>query len=264
MRRFNYFFISLLVSTACIGQNSIEDIFRSCKVDGSVSLYSLSEKNWHFTDSIDAAKPSLPASTFKIINTLIALQERIISSVNDTIQFNNREVDTSKYGFRPKTYRNVTVTEAFKESIVWAYMDLAKNISPSTYLKYLDKIEYGNSKFEIDRNDFWNFGEFEVTPIQQINFLIKLYKLELPFDKNYQVEVKNMLFEGSNNGYKIYGKTGWTRSDSMYIGWWVGFMENDKDTVFFVTRIKRPIAIDSKGFGDCRKEITLKVIAQTN
>ena len=83
----------------------------------------------------------------------------------------------------------------------------------------------------------------------------------MPFDKNYQIEVKNMLFEGLNNGYKIYGKTGWTRSDAMHIGWWVGFMAHDNNTVFFATRIRRPIDKESKGFGDCRKLITLKVIA---
>ena len=132
MRKFKCLFFSFLLSTVCFGQNNTEDIFRNCKVEGSVSLYNSSDENWYFTDSIDAAKPSLPASTFKIINTLIALQERVISSVSDTIYFNNREIDTSKYGFRPKTYRNVTVTEAFKESIVWAYIDLAKNIPPST------------------------------------------------------------------------------------------------------------------------------------
>ena len=233
------FVASLLYLVSYLGYTqSFNDLFEKCDVSGSVTLYDSKTNQWFFTDSIDSSKPSLPASTFKIVNTLVALQEGIISSTDDTIRFSNREVDTTRYGYRPGTYNDVKVSEAFKKSIVWVYRDFSQQINHSTYLKYLNEINYSNRRVESELIDFWNYGSFGVTPIEQIEMLKSLYNLELPFEKDVQIAVKEIMCNGLYDGYKVYGKTGWTRSEDSHIGWWVGFIDFDQGPIFFATRIR--------------------------
>jgi len=238
----------------------VKELFTRYNVNGSITLYDSKTAKWYFTDSTDSKLPSLPASTFKIINTLIAFQEGVISSVDDTFRFDNREIDTLKYGYRPSTYKDATISTAFKKSIVWVYRDIAQQIDDSMYLEYLNEINYGDNEINSESIDFWNYGDFGVTPVQQINMLIKLYDRELPFDKKFQSSVINIMYDGKFEGHKVFGKTGWTRYESEHIGWWVGFIDVGHGSIYFATRVRRPIASGSNGFSESRKMITLELI----
>jgi len=44
--------------------------FKECQVRGSISLYDYKTKKWLFSDTADAEKPTLPASTFKLLISL--------------------------------------------------------------------------------------------------------------------------------------------------------------------------------------------------
>lgn len=74
---------------------------------------------------IDSNQPTLPASTFKIINTLIALETGIASSEEHIIKWPG-STDTVKYGYRPDIYHDISIKDAFKLSVGWAYVEMAK------------------------------------------------------------------------------------------------------------------------------------------
>ena len=64
---------------------------------------------------------TLPASTFKIINTLIALETGVIADENEIVKWPGK-TDTVKYGYRPDIYHDMSLKEAFKRSAGWVYV----------------------------------------------------------------------------------------------------------------------------------------------
>lgn len=84
------------------------------------------------SDTTDIKQGCLPASTFKIINLLIALETKTIANENEIVKWIGK-VDTVKYGYRPEIYRDMTVKEAFEVSAGWVFIELAKKIGRENY-----------------------------------------------------------------------------------------------------------------------------------
>lgn len=235
--------------------------FDNCKVEGSIAIYDNKNKTWILSDTIGIKTENLPASTFKIINMLIALQTKTIKSENELIKWPGK-TDTVKYGYRPDIYHDMTVKEAFKVSAGWVFVELAKKIGKEKYKKYLSLSKYGNLNLSQKNDDFWNFGEFKISPINQVEFLRILYKNELPFSKKNQKIVKNVMFTEQTDTYIISSKTGWTRDNDTNTGWWVGYIECKDNVYFFATRILQDRKFNLPNFGNCRKEITKSIFKE--
>lgn len=235
--------------------------FDDCNVDGSITIYDYNNKEWILSDSVDTEQTTLPASTFKIINLLIALETKTIKDENEVVKWVG-SIDTVKYGYRPEIYHDMTVKEAFQVSAGWVFVELAKKIGKVDYAKYLKLCNYGNLNLSEKGDDFWNFGAFEISPKNQVKFLVKLYEEKLPFDKkNIQIVKKVMLAE-QNPQYTIRAKTGWTRDKGVNIGWWVGYVEKSNDVYFFATRLRKDRNNSPSNFGNCRKEITKAILKE--
>ncbi len=235
--------------------------FDSCGVLGSIAIYDNVKQKWILSDTVDVNVQTLPASTFKIVNLLIALETKTISSENDIVKWVGA-IDTVKYGYRPEIYHDMTVKEAFEVSAGWVFIELAKKIGKKNYKKYLELSDYGNVNLSQKDSDFWNFGDFGISPINQVQFLKKLYNEDLPFSKRNIQIVKKVMLSEENQNYKIHSKTGWTREKGFNIGWWVGYIEKENGTYFFATRLLQDRKNNKSNFGSCRKDITKVVFKE--
>ena len=244
----------LLFSLAASGQTD-------CHFKGSTTIYDGFQQKWTFTDSIDASIPSLPASTFKVINLLIALETGVIKNENEVVKWPGF-TDTTLYGYRPEIYRNMTVKEAFEVSAGWVFIELAKKIGRDKYRKYLKRCHYGNNQLSEKGDDFWNFGEFGISPVNQINFLIAVYHGKVPFSKRSIEILKKVMITETTPNHIIRSKTGWTRANGIDLGWWVGYVEYQHHPYFFATRISKDRKTINPAFGQCRKDITLGMLRQ--
>jgi len=237
--------------------------FDECNVEGAIAIYDHKNHTWILSDTVATRKETLPASTFKIINLLIALETKTIASENDIVKWPG-STDTLKYDYRPNIYHDITVKEAFEVSAGWAFIELAKKIGKDNYKKYLTLCHYGNINLSQTDPDFWNFGAFGISPINQVEFLKKLYEEKLPFSKRNIEIVKKVMITEQNDDYTIHSKTGWTRENDINTGWWVGYIENKKGTYFFATRLLQDRKLNASNFGNCRKEITKSVFRDLN
>jgi beta-lactamase class D len=254
----------LLSETDRISVNqNFKKYFDSCSVDGSVIIYDNQEKQWILSDTVGSKLETLPASTFKIINLLIALETKTIVDENEMVKWVGH-TDTLKYGYRPEIYKDMTVKEAFEVSAGWVYIELAKKIGRQNYKKYLSDCDYGNLDLSQEDPDFWNYGNFAISPINQVEFIRKLYEEKLPFSKRNIEILKRVMIAEQNENYTIYAKTGWTRDNKINTGWWVGYIENKKGVYFFATRLLQNRKFNRDDFGACRKEITKKVPRDLN
>ena len=153
-----------------LAQVDFQKPFRECQLAGSITLYDYGQQKWLFNDTNDSQKATLPASTFKIINSLIALETGVIHDETDVINWVGK-VDTVLYGYRPEIYHDMSIREAFEQSAGWVYIELARKIGRDRYRQYLSKCQYGNGNLSEKGVDFWNFGSFAISPKNQITFL---------------------------------------------------------------------------------------------
>ncbi len=233
----------------------------TCKLNGSITIYDYQRKAWLLSDSIDASVATQPASTFKVINLLIALETGVIHNENDIIKWPG-STDTVLYGYRPEIYKDMSVKEAFEVSAGWVFIELAKKIGRQRYARYLKQCEYGNLDLSYTADDFWNFGPMKISPMNQVNFLIRVYEGRLPFSKRNLAILKNVMITETTRDYILRSKTGWTRIEGNDIGWWVGYVERKKHVYFFATRLIKERATINPNFSNCRKEVTRNVLKQ--
>lgn len=259
--RTNLLFFVLLYSLSSSAQIDLVSPFKNCQIEGSTTIYDYKNKKWVFSNSKDARIETLPASTFKIINLLIALETGVIKDENEVVNWVGK-TDTTLYGYRPDIYKDMTVKEAFEVSAGWVFIELAKKIGKERYAYYLKLCQYGNQNLSHNDADFWNFGAFAISPVNQVEFLIKVHEEKLPFSKQNMAILKNVMITEKTDNYSIRSKTGWTRVLGNDIGWWVGYVERKDNVYFFATRIIKKRSTVNKNFGQCRKDITKNILRQ--
>ena len=112
-------------------RGDFQNYFDSCGVEGTIAIYDIRNDKWIVSDTVGLEIETLPASTFKIINLLIALETNTIKDENEIIKWVG-STDTVKYGYRPEIYHDMPVKEAFELSAGWVFVELAKKIGKDT------------------------------------------------------------------------------------------------------------------------------------
>ncbi|MCL9807641.1 penicillin-binding transpeptidase domain-containing protein [Flavobacterium amniphilum] len=252
------FFCTFLFITS-YGQADFKKYFDNLGLKGSTTVYDLKNNTWIQTDSTDAVAATLPASTFKIPNTLIALEYKAVKNENEILKWDS--IPKTHLGHVIDSWNQDTdLKNAFRNSTVWFYVEIAKRIGRAKYRKLLKECHYGNGNYTEKGIDFWNYGDFAITPKNQIEFLIKLYQNKLPFSKKTIEKTKEIMIAEQTDAYTYRGKTGWTRKNDTDIGWWVGYLETKDNVYFFATRILKNSSDDNPDFSKGRKEITRNIL----
>lgn len=226
----------ILLVTVCININldtshaSVNNYFTTNNLTGTLIISSLNTDQRYVYNPERARKRFLPASTFKIINTLIALEEKVIADENEIIKWDGSDKGVSEWN------KDQNLKSAFASSCVWFYQELAKKIGLEKYQQYLEKLQYGNQKTGTKTTTFWLDGDLRISAEEQIDVLKKIYRRQYSFKtENYNILNKIMIVK-SNPDYVVRAKTGWART-SPQIGWYVGYVETKNDIWFFACNI---------------------------
>jgi beta-lactamase class D len=228
--------------------------FRELGVKGSILIYDSQQNRTYQHNPRRNATAFLPASTFKILNSLIALETKVIADESSVLNWDGvkREV--------PEWNQDLNMKKAMKTSAVWFYQILARRIGHERMQKWVTQVGYGNQKIggKEDIDKFWLEGQLRITPQQQIKFLRRLYQNDLPFSKRSLSIVKNMMVNGQTLDFTIRGKTGLAGDGKVtpQIGWYVGYLEQNDNVYFFATNID----IRSKEDRSARLELTRRCL----
>ncbi len=250
-------FITLNVSA----QEKFQRYFDACNLSGSTTIFDYKNQKWFYTDSTDALVETLPASTFKILNSLIALDTKAVADENEILKWDGKDRKLSGVSMSAWN-KDTDLKTAYKNSTIWFYVELAKKIGRRKYKKVFKKTQYGNQNFKEKGTDFWNYGNFGVSPKNQVEFLIKLYQSRLPFSQESIDVVKDIMISEKNDMGTFRDKTGWTQKDNIDIGWWIGYLTTADNVYFFATRITRPTDSLNQDFSSCRKTITKGILKE--
>jgi len=193
---------------------------------GQFTIYNLSR----FRDSA-----YLPASTFKIVNSLIGLETGKIRDKNMVIKWDGVKRDINEWN------QDLTMSEAFKVSSVPYYQEVARRIGKDTMQFWLDTLGYASryKKAVINKIDtFWLDNSVKITADEQLGLVRKLYFDQLPFQKRSMREVKEVMVMEKNSNYTLSYKTGWGfLENGNVLGWVVGWVEENRHPYFFALNL---------------------------
>jgi len=232
-------------------------IIESTDVNGSILIYDFENNKYYSNDFQWAEKGNLPASTFKIPNSIIALETGIVEDDSTLFKW---------YGekrYLKNWEQDLIFKQAFQYSCVPCYQEVARKIGEKNMSKHLNKIDYGNMKVDsLNIDSFWLKGESRINQFQQIDFLKRFYNSELPISKRTETIMKRMMVIEHNSIYKLSGKTGWSIKNGNNNGWFIGYIETQNKTYFFASNIEPKKQFDMTKFPMIRKDVTLKAFKQ--
>ena len=238
-------FILLAISTNLHAEESkIEDLYKSNNINGSILIES-TDGNIKYEYNVNDKESFIPASTFKIPNTLIILEEGLIKDQLEVIKWDGKEREYASWN------KDQTLKSAFQNSCVWCYQRYAELVGDKKYHTYLRKFGYGNILTGNDVTRFWLDGELKTSVKDQIDFLRKVYAEELPIKKEHIKILKSIMLSEDHEDHKIWSKTGWSGKD----GWYVGYLITDNQTWFFANHIEINKNSDLK----FRKKLTMEI-----
>ncbi|MFN0221775.1 MULTISPECIES: class D beta-lactamase [Paenibacillus] len=194
-----------------------------------------------------AETPLTPESTFKVANALIGLQSGAVRDEYDVKRWDGVEREFESWN------RDHTLGSAMRESAIWYYQAMARDIGTEHMQEGLDKLSYGNRDLSGGIDRFWLDSTLKITGLEQLEFMEKLAREQLPVDGKVMKTVKRMMIQEEGDTYTLYGKTG-TRLSDYGLGWYVGFLTGEKRSYVFVTNLK--------GSGSEAKAITLNLLRE--
>lgn len=202
-------------------------------------------------------REAIPASTFKVFSSLAALESGVVASTDQIIRLPHY---TST---REEINRDLDFASAFALSALPHYQHLVREIGAERMQSYLDIAGYGNRSIGGGVDQFWISGDLRITPREQLEFLQRLYRADLPFRQEVIAQVKQIM-QRVEYGGRVYGKTGWaTAADGLHTGWSVGWLEREaKEPLYFATLLQTMTPGDS--FLNARLELSLAALAEVD
>ncbi len=177
----------------------------------------------------------VPASTFKIPHSLIALETGVADGPEFALAWDGVVHDIEAWN------HDHVLRTAYRDSVVWYYQELARRIGTEPMQHFVDAFEYGNRDIGAAIDRFWLDGELRISPREQVEFLRRLHEGQLPVsDANLAIMLDDvMVRERRSDGTLIRAKTGWAQSSEQNLGWFVGSVERgDRGRVYFATLIQ--------------------------
>ena len=215
-----------------ITEKDFSKYFNKYGVNGCFALYNPDTDEYINYNKARCDSGFIPASTFKIPNSLIALEEGIIKDTNQIIKWDGHEWPNKQWN------QDQTIKSAITYSCVWVYEGFAEQIGIETYKRYMSEFNYGNKDLTGPPTRFWLEGPLRISANQQVNFLKRLYYYDLGVSKQSTDIVKDIIIRDTGNDYILRGKSGTgIIAENELVLWFVGYIEKDNIPYFYALNI---------------------------
>lgn len=170
-----------------------------------------------------------PCSTYKILNTMIALDSKAIQDENEILPWDGTVREYTVWN------KDHSMRSAISVSAVWFYQEMARRIGKTRMQQALKQVNYGNADMSNSITEFWlSNGSLKISANEQIDFLASLMRNQLPFTSPTVSILKDIMTLEKKQNYTLAGKTGSCGG----VGWFVGFIELNHATKVFAFNIK--------------------------
>lgn len=204
----------------------LERFFQERGVTGTFVLLDVEADTMFVWNKPRAEERFVPASTFKIANTIIGLDVGAVESVDVVLP----------YGGKPQRFkqweRHMSLRDAIKISNVAIYQELARRIGIERMRAGVRKLGYGNKDIGDAVDRFWLEGPLKISAIEQAQFLGRVVNGDISVNSSSLRAAREITPGEETREYSLHGKTGWSDAERS-IGWWVGWIEREKKTCTF-------------------------------
>ncbi|MCQ6562852.1 class D beta-lactamase [Paenibacillus mendelii] len=214
-------------------------------VPGTIVIKNLKTDKIYTYNRVRSTMRFTPESTFKVPNALIGLEEHAVEDEYEVKRWDGvvREFDVWN--------RDHSLASAMRQSAIWYYQALARDIGPERMQSNLARIHYGNEDISGGIDQFWLNSSLNISALEQVHFIEELVEESLPFSEQTMRTVKRMMIDSEEDDYTLHGKTG-TRLSDLGLGWYIGYVDTDHADWVFATNV------DSSG--TTAKAITLECL----
>ncbi len=232
----------------------LKEIFDKAGMIGTIILFDPKKNEYLGYNPARWDSGYLPASTFKVPNSLIGLETGVIDT-NYIFKWNGEKRRLKQWE------HDMRLKEAFALSCVPCYQELARKIGVERMKAYLSTFSYGRMDVNPDNIDlFWLEGKSRITPRQQVGFLQRLNEGKLPVAPVTLAMMKEIMVNEKTDTYILRGKTGWAIRNGNNYGWFVGWIETKGNVFYFATLVEPKNQEQVSDFALARKAITMEVL----
>jgi beta-lactamase class D len=211
---------------------AIGELFRSAGVHGTFVAYDVQTQTFTGHNEDRARERFSPASTFKIPNSLIGLSVGAVARVDEILPYKGPQEP-----FIKSWAKDMGLRQAIVLSNVPIYQELARRIGLDRMRQSIALMGYGNQEIGDTVDSFWLNGPLRISALEQCQFLTGLAQQALPFPKEAQLSVRDILLTEEGGDWKLFSKTGWQNAPGQGAGWWVGWIEKDRCIYTFALNI---------------------------
>lgn len=192
-----------------------------------------------------------PCSTFKIPHALIALDCGAVNGPDHSFKWDGEKRWNENWN------KDHTLRSAMRDSVLWYFEETARRIGEKRMRAAIQRLDYGNGDCSGELTTFWLNGPLLISATEQLGWLDRLRRHDLPFDKTAQQTLRDLILIDARGTYALRGKTG-TRGENgkITLGWFVGWVEREGKTLVFATNI----AAADKAWGPTARDITRSVL----
>ena len=199
-------------------------------------------------EGAECALKTAPASTFKVPHALIALETGVVTDPYALVPWDGSK-QTSPLWEKPHS-----LDSAMKASALWFYQRTAALIGRERMQASLKRLGYGRDSYEGEQTTFWLNGDLALSPLEQLDFLSRLARYDVPATRRH-VDMVKAAFEmppgaianasGTHpfalawpSPLVVRAKTGNTTVNGERVSWVMGHVESRGRGYVFVARVR--------------------------
>jgi beta-lactamase class D len=200
---------------------------------GTIALFDSQDGVLGCSDVKRCQQAFIPASTFKIPNSMIALETGVIEGPDTVMKWDGKQYSVEAWN------QDLKFRDAFRVSCVPCYRAIARQVGEKVEQEWVSKLDYGNHDISGGVDKFWLWGGLRISPLEQIAFLRRFDDNQLPISERTADIVRDIMTLDVTEKYVLRAKTGATKTpdEPRDLGWFVGWLELGERRVFFATLI---------------------------
>lgn len=199
-----------------VEQDEWGQLFEDENVVGTFAVREVGSAQTLVWDRDRAERARLPASTFKILNSMIILQTQVIGGVDELVPWDGIEREIEVWN------QDHSLRSGIEVSAVWMYQALAREVGATRMADWVAAADYGNAQVGGGIDEFWLRGDLRISPLEQLDFLEQMVTDGLPFDDDVVADVREIIVREQGNGWSWSHKTGTALAVEPTLGWLVG------------------------------------------
>ena len=236
-------------------------------LNGTAVLYDTAAGEYVIYDRELAMIQSSPCSTFKIVSSLIALENEVLDP-EDSVRTWSGEVFWNE-----NWNHDIDFRDAFRASCVWYFRELIDETGKEKIQRELDRLRYGNCDISdgegrLNTNNsnraltgFWIESSLKISPKEQVDVMERIFGKDSIYAKKSRDELKRVMLVEKSQGESLsfYGKTGMGKAQGIVVdAWFTGFAQSSDRTVYYCVRLAESDGMEVSS--QKAKEIAIRIV----